>query len=68
MSEAILIAPEPPRRAALLWGFVGFSIAVHAAVLVWLNFTPVPVVPPRKVTELVMIEVIELVQAGEFFE
>ena len=57
MSEAILIAPEPPRRAALVWGFVGVSIAVHAAVLGWLTVTPVPPAPAKKVTELVMIEV-----------
>ncbi|HZJ52826.1 MAG TPA: energy transducer TonB [Myxococcaceae bacterium] len=57
MSEAVLIAPEPPRRAALLWAFIGLSIAVHASVLVWLTVTPVPAAPPKKVTELVMIEV-----------
>ena len=57
MSEAVLIAPEPSRGAGLLWAFVGVSIAVHAAVLVWLTVTPVPSVAKRKVTELVMIEV-----------
>ena len=57
MSEALLIAPESPRRTAWLWGFVGFSLVVHAAVLAWLTVTPVPVAPPKKVTELVMIEV-----------
>jgi periplasmic protein TonB len=57
VSEAVLIAPEPPRRAAWLWGFVGFSLAVHAAVLAWLTVTPVPATPQKRVTELVMIEV-----------
>jgi len=57
MSEAILIAPEGGRGAGLLWAFVGVSIAVHAAVLTWLTVTPVPAVPKKKVTELVMIEV-----------
>jgi protein TonB len=57
VSEALLIASESPRRTAWLWGFVGFSLVVHAAVLAWLTVTPVPVAPPKKVTELVMIEV-----------
>ena len=57
MSEAVLIAPEPSRGAGLLWAFVGVSIAVHVAVLVWLTVTPVPSVAKRKVTELVMFEV-----------
>jgi periplasmic protein TonB len=56
VSEAVFTL-EPPRRATLLWGFVGLSLAVHAAVLAWLTVTPVPVTPLRKATELVMIEV-----------
>src|SRR4029450_5629974 len=40
-----------------LWGLLGFALVVHAAVLAWLTVTPVPVAPPKKVTELVMIEV-----------
>jgi periplasmic protein TonB len=57
VSEAVLIAPGSPRRAAWLWGFVGVSLAVHAGVLAWLTVTPVPAVPRKKITELVMIEV-----------
>ena len=57
MSEAVLLAPEPSRRLALLWAFLGVSLAVHAGVLLWLTVTPVPAVLPRRVTELVMIEV-----------
>jgi protein TonB len=57
VSEAVLIAPEPPGRTALLWAFVVVSVAVHAAVLLWLTVAPVPGVTKKKVTELVMIEV-----------
>ena len=57
MSEALLISPGPPRRAGMLWAFLGVSLAVHAVVLVWLTVTPVPPVRQKKATELVMIEV-----------
>ena len=57
VSEAVLLAPEPSRRAGLLWTFLGVSLAVHVAVLVWLTVTPVPPAPRRKPTELVLIEV-----------
>jgi protein TonB len=57
VSEAALVAPESPRPARVLWVFLGVSLAVHVAVLVWLTLTPVPPVAPRKATELVVIEV-----------
>jgi protein TonB len=57
MSEAILLAPEPSPRGSLLWIFLGVSIAVHGAVLVWLTITPSPPVRQKRVTELVMVEV-----------
>ena len=57
MSEAVLLAPEPSRRAGLLWTFLGVSLAVHVGVLVWLTVTPVPPAPSRKTTELVLVEV-----------
>jgi len=57
MSEAVLLAPEPPRPAWALWVFLGVSLAVHVAVLAWLTVTPVPAVAPRKTTELVVVEV-----------
>lgn len=57
MSEALLLAPGPSPRAGLLWAFLGVSVLVHAAVLVWLTMSPVPQVVRKKVTELVMIEV-----------
>ena len=58
MSEAILLAPESPRPARVLWVFLGISLAVHVAVLVWLTVTPVPPVAPRRTTELVVVEVV----------
>jgi len=57
MSEAVLFAPEPPARAGLLWAFLGLSLAVHAAVLVWLTVAPVPSPVKKRVTELVVVEV-----------
>ncbi len=57
MSEAVLIAPEPPGRAPLLWAFLAVSIGVHAAVLVWLSIAPVPPVAQKRATELVVVEV-----------
>ena len=57
MSEAVLITPEPAPRAGLLWAFLGVSIAVHAAVLLWVTVAPVPPVAKKKVTELVVVEV-----------
>ena len=57
MSEAVLITPEPAPRAGLLWAFLGVSIAVHAAVLLWVTVAPVPPVAKKSVTELVVVEV-----------
>jgi protein TonB len=57
MSEAVLLAPEPPRPPRVLWGFLGISLAVHVALLVWLTVAPVPPVSPRRTTELVVVEV-----------
>ena len=57
MSEAVLIAPEPAPRTGLLWAFLGVSLAVHAAVLLWVTVAPVPPVAKKKVTELVVVEV-----------
>ena len=57
MSEAVLIAPEPAPRTGLLWAFLGVSLAVHAAVLLWVTVAPVPPVAKKSVTELVVVEV-----------
>jgi len=57
VSEAVLLAPEPPARAGLLWAFLGISLAVHAAVLVWLTVAPVTPPVKKRVTELVVVEV-----------
>ena len=57
MSEAVLITPEPAPRAGLLWAFLGVSIAVHAAVLLWVTVAPVPPLAKKEVTELVVVEV-----------
>ena len=57
MSEAVLIAPEPSRGAGLLWAFLGVSLAVHAAVLLWVTVAPVPPLAKKEVTELVVVEV-----------
>jgi len=57
VSEAVLITPEPAPRAGLLWAFLGVSIAVHAAVLLWVTVAPVPPVAKKSVTELVVVEV-----------
>ena len=57
MSEAVLRAPEPSRGAWQPWAFLGVSLAVHAAVLLWLSLSPVPPIPQRRVTELVVVEV-----------
>jgi len=57
VSEAVLIAPEPAPRTGLLWAFLGVSLAVHAAVLLWVTVAPVPPVAKKKVTELVVVEV-----------
>jgi len=57
VSEAVLIGPDHPGRASLLWAFLAVSVAVHAVVLAWLSIAPVPPVPQRRVTELVMVEV-----------
>ena len=57
MSEAVLITPEPAPRAGLLWAFLGVSLAVHAAVLLWVTVAPVPPLAKKEVTELVVVEV-----------
>jgi len=57
VSEAVLIAPEPAPRTGLLWAFLGVSLAVHAAVLLWVTVAPVPPLAKKEVTELVVVEV-----------
>jgi protein TonB len=57
VSEALLLSSEPAPRTSLLWAFLGVSILVHAAVLVWLSISPLPSVPQKQVTELVVVEV-----------
>jgi len=57
VSEVVLLSPEPSQRHSLLWFFLGASIAVHAAVLVWLSMAPLPPVAEKRVTELVVVEV-----------
>jgi len=41
----------------VLWAFLGLSLAVHLAVLAWLTVALVPVESPRKITELVVVDV-----------
>jgi protein TonB len=57
VSEAVLLAPEPPPRAGVLWAFLGISVAVHAAVLIWLTVAPGPSPVKKRVAELVVVEV-----------
>ncbi len=57
MSEAVLPVAEQARPGWQVWAFVGVSLAVHAGVLLWLSLAPVPAVPQKRVTELVMVEV-----------
>jgi protein TonB len=57
VSEAILLAPGPSSRGSVLWTFLGVSIVVHAAALVWLTIAPSPPRPTKRVTELVMVEI-----------
>jgi len=57
VSEAVLSARESSRPSGVLWAFLGLSLAVHLAVLAWLTVAPVPVESPRKITELVVVDV-----------
>ena len=47
----------PFRSARRVWAFLGASLALHVAVLLWLSRMPAPVPPQRRVTELVVVEV-----------
>jgi len=57
MSEAVLPTGVSVRWPRDVWGAVGLSLAVHAAVLLWLSLAPAPVAVPRRATELVMVDV-----------
>ena len=54
MSAVVLPAPGPSRQ---VWAFVGLSLALHLALLLWLARMPAVVPLQRRVTELVVVEV-----------
>jgi periplasmic protein TonB len=57
VSAGVLPAPGSSRGVRQIALFVGISLAVHTALLLWLSAMPAAVPPQRRVTELVVVEV-----------